>query len=332
MIRGNMAGAGDGGGIRLEAINGEDIDQNLGTRSQWYRVNIYNNMITNNIAGLAGGGISISDALRVNIRHNTVANNDSTATTAEAFVPGVLNLTMAQPAGIVSRQHSLDLLGVMVDADADTAVPADWMTFSDPTLRDNIVHHNRSFYWTNYDDPATELIETGLVPATCGTPANPSTDATCDPVAVNTDDYSVDLAVLSTLSPTARLNPRTSLLTDTTGYNTNNIAGDPGFVYGYLNSRRFDNLNVPEFTTLQTAGAFDEGGNFIQVTFGPLSVLNPDPATNVANPLFDYHLDTGSIAIGVGSNTPGAGRLITDYDNDPRPSADGAADIGADEL
>ena len=42
-------------------------------------------MITNNVAGLAGGGISIANALSVTVRQNTIANNDSSAITAAAF-------------------------------------------------------------------------------------------------------------------------------------------------------------------------------------------------------------------------------------------------------
>ncbi len=321
-IRGNLAGAGDGGGIRLAAVNGEDVEQNPGARNQWHRVNIYNNMITNNVAGLAGGGISLSDALRVFIRNNTVANNESTATTAEAFAPGVIDETMAQPAGIVSRQHSTGLLFAMDDVTAN--VPADWRTFSDPVLHDSIVHHNRAFFWLNFDDPNTVTIETGLFPANCVT-----APTGCD--LADVDGYSDDLAVLSALEPTALLNPRFSLLTDPAPYHSSNISGDPGFVNGYLNGAR-DNLNIPEFTTLQTAGAFDEGGNFIQVTFGPLSLVEPDTnPNNNEGPLFDYHLSGGSDAINTGSSSAGGGRLAEDIDNDARFTGP-AVDIGADEL
>ena len=50
------------------------------------------------------------------------------------------------------------------------------------------------------------------------------------------------------------------------------MTGDPGFVNPVLNGPRDPTLSIPEFTTLQTAGAFDEGGNFIQVTYGPLTL------------------------------------------------------------
>ena len=333
IIRGNLAGAGDGGGVRIAAVNGEDIDANLDDSSQWYRVDLFNNMITNNVAGLAGGGISISDSLRVAIQNNTVANNDSVATTAEAFVPGAPNLTVAQPAGIVSRSHSGDLATLMGSV-TDLSVPLSWATFSDAAISDSIVLHNRSFYWANFDDPATPILETGLVPATCATPSNPTTDPTCDVGSVAVNDYSDDLAVLGGLGGEF-LSPVYSMLTDTTGYDVTNSTstcdvGSPNcdFVNGYFNGGR-DNLNIPEFTTLQTAAALDEAGNFIQVTFGPLSLIQLDATrNNPEGPLLDFHLSVGSGAINDGNTIS---LLTVDFDDEQRLQGS-ALDIGADEV
>ncbi len=330
LIRGNLAGAGDGGGIRIQRANGLDIANNLDNVGPWYDVRVFNNMINNNVAGLAGGGISVEDSLRAVIRNNTVANNDSTATTALAFDltdplnQGGNNVTTAQPAGIVARTHSAEMALLMTDVTAN--IPLDWLTFSDPVLRGNIVYQNRSFYWTNFDDPATAVIETGLVPATCQDPTNPTIDPTCDISSVAVDDYSNDLAVLHGLSDSGDLlNPRFSLLTDATGYHGSNIMGDPAFVNPIFNTTR-GGANIGEFKTLQTAGAFDEGGNFIQVTYGPLSLVDPD-GTPAA--LFDYHITTGSPAIDAGNGV--GGRLLEDFDNEPRPQGNGS-DIGADEV
>jgi hypothetical protein len=130
-----------------------------------------------------------------------------------------------------------------------------------------------------------------------------------------------------------QLNPVFSLLTDTTGFATNNISGDPLFVRPYFNGPR-DNLNIPEFTTLQTAGAFDEGGNFIQVTFGPLTLLDTSVGNVNLRTMFDYHLAAGSPAINAGSANNAGGTLGTlgsqDFDNDPRGASN--TDIGADEY
>jgi hypothetical protein len=112
-------------------------------------------------------------------------------------------------------------------------------------------------------------------------------------------------------------------------------------VLPYFNGPR-DNLSIPEFTTLQTAGAFDEGGNFIQVTFGPLTLVQ-DEATRT---LYDYHLGAGSPAVDAGGSVlPILNRTVglpngaadadtrqrLDFDNQTRPLGI-AADIGADEL
>jgi len=268
LIRGNLAGAGDGGGVRVANANGQDVAQNLGDRNPWFVVNLFNNMIDNNVAGVAGGGISLQDSLKVNIRNNTVANNDSTSTGSAAFTIGVPNRSNPLPAGIVSRTHSPDMVTLMtLDVDP-LALPSaralQWQTFSDPNLRDDIIHSNRSFFWVNFDNPATPVIETGLFPATCpATPFDP-TNPLCDLTLVPVSDYSVDLAVLDGNVVTAdRQNPRFSLLTDSTGFHPSNISGDPAFVNGYFNGSRGNTLLFTEFTTLQTAGAFDEGGNFI---------------------------------------------------------------------
>jgi hypothetical protein len=91
-----------------------------------------------------------------------------------------------------------------------------------------------------------------------------------------------------------------------------------------------DGIDIPEFTVIQAAGAFDEGGNFIQVAFGPLTLVELGSAPN-ARSLYDYHINAGSPADGAGQNVGLNGPLGSDFDGDPRTNGS-TNEIGADEL
>ncbi len=306
LIQANLSGSGDGGGIRLSRINGLDVEASPDDSDFWHRITIDNNMIVNNVTGNAGA-ISMQDVARSRIRHNTVANNDSTATASAAFASP--SASTPQIAGIVSRAHSDVLLGAI-----GTGAGLNFSGFSNPMLRSNIVLHNRSFHW---------IAGTGLVP-------NPSV-----PVFK-------DLGVEGTPLP-EKLSPRNCFLTDRTGYPPvlNNIdeqidSSWSGFVSGvfgegYFNGSR-GHLIIPEVgTALETVPAFDEGGNFIDVRFGPLTKTNP--VTGL--PFGNYHLQATSDAVDAGENL---GFPVEDFDKvgvppvgDTRPNGV-APDIGADEL
>lgn len=297
LIQGNQAGAGDGGGIRAEFVSGEDVGRNGNIPESWYSLNIFNNMIVNNMAALAGGGISLQDTARVFIVHNTIANNDATATAGEAFAAGSPLLSTPQPAGIVSRAHS-DLLAA---AFGTYRRVAPYKEFSNPSLVNNIIWHNRSFFFlsdTTQDPPFYGLL--------------PDVGSGQAPVFW-------DLWVFGTATQ-RYFDPRYSVLSDRAGYHTSNISADPRFVDEYFNGARGTVL-VPEATTsMQTAAAFDEGGNFIDVKFGPLTLSG------------DYHLGAGSPAVNRGMNNPLATfpELLRDYDGQARPGGL-RVDIGADE-
>jgi len=309
LIQGNSAAAGDGGGIRLAMVNGEDV-----AAIPYHRVELFNNMIVNNVAALAGGGISLQDAIDVRIVHNTIANNDSLATAGEAFAPNSPNESTPQDgAGIVSRKHSSGLLAALGELDG----------FSDPTpFADNIIWENRQFFFF-VDD------ESGCTP---GDSSCLSTYGLCPDVTNALDcplggGLGFDLAVLGTTG-TLACDPGASCIL--TG------GADPIFVAGYVNGDR-TSVFQPEITTaIQAPPAFDEGGNFIRPQFGPLSLYN-DELTPNGDPgvLFgDYHVQ-GSSAIdnaGAVDLTGTYPELERDIDGHPRPSESDLVDIGADEV
>ena len=117
LVMGNGAESGSGGGIRFQDVDGTELaffpngNQSV-TRGEilpgfsnirsttgaataystpWYSINVTNNIIANNVAGWDGGGVSLQDALAVNFINNTVASNDTTATS------GVLLQTLFAP-------------------------------------------------------------------------------------------------------------------------------------------------------------------------------------------------------------------------------------------
>jgi hypothetical protein len=241
-----------------------------------------------------GGGISLDDSARVLIVHNTIANNDSTATGVDAFggacpeqVPGCidngeglggLTTSIPQPAGVVSEPHSTPL--------REAFGPGYEQDFSDPLLWNNIIRGNRSFWW----DATLNGGFGGLVP---------------DPAAPLYWDLGVS-------GLTAQLTPQFGILTSLLGpdgavYDLTNSTADPGFVAPYVNV----------FEATSSGAAL---GNFVSIAFGPLV------------PAGDYHI--GGPLPGANETYPASVspsillRLDTDFDGDLR-AVD--ADVGADE-
>lgn len=235
LIQGNLGGAADGGGIALRNVNGDDVASNPGDATDWWRIGLFNNLIVNNVSGLGGGGVSLQDATRVTIVHNTIAHNDSTATSTFAFEGGVNTPTTPQPAGLVSRAHSAGLQAVMPPGEPAFSAPV--------ALRRNIVSENRSFFYDNNADPGMQL------------QLNPNGDFW-------------DLGVTGTGAADC-LDPRQAVLSDlmpATDPAGCNYAGFNNFVIMPVG------FEDPYFNTLTTAAAADEGGNFVQVYYTPLGV------------------------------------------------------------
>ncbi|MBI1425266.1 MAG: hypothetical protein GC149_17605 [Gammaproteobacteria bacterium] len=334
LILGNFSRAGNGGGVRLQYINGEDTTRAAG---QWWRIDVTNNMIVNNVAGWAGGGISLSDALNSRIVNNTVANNDSVGITGNLFSKTIAGgqtgpaTGLANPAGIATELTSQPLLAITPAADA----------ISNPDLRNNIVWHNRSFYFDLRDvnGVGTAMVIPSNVWADslshAGTQLPQQTQiGQCFDAQSKFWDLGV-VDVDSSPTPSAlHLNPRRSVLSDATLYpGAANISSNPQLVTPYCNGsrvlpgRHFEPGTPfqPNFQ-LNAAATLDESGNYVDLQFGPITLINPQTKAVIG----DYHLQTTSPAINRAPNS------ITnhDYDGQQRPLGGGNNnyDLGADEV
>jgi hypothetical protein len=167
LIEGNSADSGSGGGIRLNQVNGTDVSTFPRQPTLWNNVSITNNIINNNMAGWDGAGISLQDALNVSIVNNTIAHNDSLASsgvltfsigTPDASAPagechragptGANTASCPQVAGVGSTRNSTLLTTTFTTPptcpsgqSSTTACRA----YSNPILANNIIWQNRSF-------------------------------------------------------------------------------------------------------------------------------------------------------------------------------------------
>jgi hypothetical protein len=296
LIQGNHAGAGHGGGIRLQQVNGDDVLRSRNNPLNWWQVTVTNNMVVNNVAGWSGGGISLQDTARSNILNNTIADNDSTSTVGATFLAGP-SVSVNQPAGVASERHSTTLTAAF----GTSVLTQPYRTFSNPTLSNNIIWHNRSFHYDATGGSA------GLVPNLSQT-----TIGDC-PSGANYWDLGV-LGDASATPGSVKLNPTFSVLTVATGYAASNKTFNPQLKAAYCNGPRTLRL-VDAPTTLVPIPALDEGGNWIDVRWGPLTKIG------------DYHVANASPVVDAGTSNG----VSHDFDGQTRPSGLGY-EMGADEI
>jgi hypothetical protein len=321
-------------------VNGLDVSRAPSNESAWNTVTMVNNIVVDNVSGYAGGGVAIVDALKVNASNNTIAFNDSSATSQQAFANPGDPQSSPQPAGLVSQGTSGGLVAAIPSTRRNLYL------FSKPVLANKIHWHNRAGCWAITGSGPGEF---GLFDAAANGGCNTGSPMGTNPVYV-------DLAVIGSAnqgtfankyvdSGKDKMSPERSILSallGTGGYDNNgNLAVDPLFVASYLNGDRKPAPAIPGFsTTIDTAATSDEGGNYIDIRYGPLTQWNclgsdgkaksPQSAANC--PLFgDYHLQAASPAIDKGlARTSTNGVPAIDYDGQSRTAT--KIDIGADEV
>jgi hypothetical protein len=275
LIQGNSADSGSGGGIRLQAVNGTEVSTFPHQSQYWHDVTITNNIIVNNMAGWDGAGISLQDALKVNIINNTIAHNDTLATsgvltnsigTPSASAPAgnctntAGTASCPQSAGVTSTQNSglltTTFTGLTLTCPAGHA---GCQSFSNPLLVGDVLWQNRSFYVGVSANLGTGSLnqqdQITLFSAFTNTPA--PAQATTGACATTGVTY-WDLGVRGdkTMAPGGgtggsgfSLNPSYSVLS-TPGYAATNLTTDPLLASTYCNGSRVP----PECTTADGCG------------------------------------------------------------------------------
>jgi hypothetical protein len=340
LIRGNVAEGGSGGGIRLQQVNGAEAAAYPGVSNIWFSVTASNNMVVNNVAGYAGGGISLADALVSVLVNNTIASNDSVGSagvvvTAPNGTANQSGIGRPSPAGVSSDPTSTALVNALVSVE-NSVLPTSRKAISSPYLANNIVWHNRSFFYAVVAGNGTLCSSNnGNNVAACNQLPAQATTGQC----TGTPAY-WDIGVVGDLSVTPgtlRLNPVYSVLTSTTGYtssNPHNVATNPGLLDLYCNGSRVTPefpgvINPPSVKTMQVAATVDEGNNFINLRYGPLTTMKPTTSAGTAYTSFgDYHIAATSPAVDTGTSELAPNH---DFDGQSRPQGAGF-DKGADEI
>ena len=389
LIMGNAAESGSGGGLRFQGVNGTEVVNFPTSPAQWYSATVTNNIIADNVAGWDGAGISLQDALKVDIVNNTIVSNSTTASAGILF--NTIGAPLAsssgptcsancgttsapQVSGLVSIQNSTVLTsklpatitcpaGHFSTAGGGSATNGSCRLVSYPRLANDIFWQNSAYYIgvgalsAQYQQNVVSLFNAF---STTLAPTQPQTGSstahgtgftiTGGTGACMTASY-WDIGVRGDTGPTnhasgTTLNPTWSVLTSTQGYAASNTAADPNFVSQYCDGAR----TPPEFAAsgwsvppgiadatvpnpvfnLTPVATVDEGNNWVNMRWGPLSMVNP--VTN--NILGNYALASSSPAIDhvpVGQLPPSA---TTDYFGNPRPdpSNPNAFDVGAVEF
>jgi hypothetical protein len=404
LILGNAADSGSGGGLRMQHVNGTDVvnlpyvtrglskvaactaDLGLaggnGSYCYWNSVNLTNNIIANNVAGWDGAGISLLDSLAVNIVNNTIASNDSTASSGTLFQSLFAPLASSaaptsrvicsatngqscpQPAGVVSVENSPVLaantptsLGVICPA--GHGLSGACLGHSIPLMFNDAIWKNRSFY---IGDGGAGTSASGgnqqhtvtLFNADGSTPGSQTSTGFCPAGSSYWEiGYRGETAAgaFNTQRTTDGFVPSSSMLSANYG-GSNNLSSDPSFKSQYCNGSRVppeqggmgyattpgtnETNAFPQLVfSLAPSAVVDEGNNWVNLRWGPLSLNAVDTTGTSASftgaVLGDYSPSSASPAIGAGAASVSAvPHPSTDFYGATRPT--GNDTIGAVEV
>jgi hypothetical protein len=343
IINNNMAGW-DGAGISLQdALN----------------VHIINNTIVHNDT-LASSGVLTQSI-------GTPQASAQAGNCTKAGPTGANTASCPQSAGVTSTLNSSLLTTTFVGSITCPTGSSNCTHFSNPILANNIVWQNRSFY-IGITGPGTGQVNqqnvVGLFSAGGSTPApTQATTGACTTTGVSYWDLGVrGDQWLSGPAPNHAsgftLNPTFSVLTSTTGYAASNSSAAPPVVAQYCNGSRVppectaangcggpngfgvppgipDSIaGAPKFSLIPSA-TVDEGNNWINVSWGPLSLTNPSSIGGLYGnygggpALGNYALTAAIDTVPTAQAHP-----ATDFFGNPRPETggDGHFDPGAVEF
>ncbi len=246
LIQGNQAGD-DGGGVRTLMVNGQDVQRRPTSPSRWYQVALLNNLIVNNSSADVGGGISLDDTARAidpqqHHRPQRQHRHRGGRLRRPVHPRCAVGPVLSRGGRHHGRHHHLGAAGSGPRRQGPQHGPPGRVrpglragVTPTPLLHDNILWHNRAFYW----DAAYRDGLGGLRP---------------DLTAGEAPHY-WDLAVYGTLTAQF-LEPHFSILSEPTPGDPTNVAVDPRFVAGYFN----------QYQATSKGSAF---GNFVTTTFLP---------------------------------------------------------------
>jgi len=333
IIANNVAGW-DGGGVSIQDALRADF--------------INNTVVSNDTTASAGVLFNTLGAAHANNPPPGCTPNPDPNAPQNANCFYQLAPTTPQPAGLSVQAHSSNLAQAL--APLSVNCPADYSPSgagaaiackqaSAPRIRNDLFWDNRAFHIGN-PTPGTGLLGQQNVVTLL-----PTLNQTATGQCVSGASY-WDIGYRGDTSPTNHsgtgftLAPANSILTSNAGYPGNlQSSANPGLISVYCNGARVPpenggmGYNVPPgmadatlpnpVFSLTASATVDEGNNWVNMSYGPLSLANPTGTTTLGN----YSINGGP-AVNAGA-APGA--PTHDFFGNSRPQG-GGFDIGAVEM